>query len=177
MYQISLKKLYNKRRIQLIAQYFEYRNSCILYGRSHFWTRSFSLWPKMATRRNMRHNYFSQDATAFTSRNLNSLISDLQKLHSSFTRSENSYQISHALSFYGNTIMEVLKHISNLCWHIIILFRHKWNVSQLQNLSDILFLEFEVVTYLPLAMLSCAFNLKKVKAPTSDKMERVLLFV
>ncbi len=34
----------------------------------------------MATRRNERHNYFSQDATAFTSRNLHSLTSIMVKI-------------------------------------------------------------------------------------------------
>ena len=60
----------NKGRIILSAQYYcntFYLNPKITaYGRPHFWPRSFTLWNKMAARRNMRHNYFSQDATPFT---------------------------------------------------------------------------------------------------------------
>ena len=80
-YQFMPAKLYYKRRIfYIIAQYYCNKfclNAKITHrydGRSHLWARwsrdHFILGPKMATRRNMRHNYFSHDATAFISRNL-----------------------------------------------------------------------------------------------------------
>ncbi len=45
------------------------------YRRPNSWPRSFIRWPKMAVRRNMGHNNFPQDATAFKSPNRNFLWS------------------------------------------------------------------------------------------------------
>ncbi len=68
-YQRRTQTSYDTLCIVLIAQYccnkFYLNTKITVYiGRPHFWPRSFSLWPKMAARRNERHNYFSQDATA-----------------------------------------------------------------------------------------------------------------
>ena len=55
-----------------IAQYclLEHQNKCIIFLTDVILA---CMWPKMAARRNMRHNYFFQDTTAFTSQNLYSL--------------------------------------------------------------------------------------------------------